>query len=41
MLPTEKAGDTPLRTARQWASVCPVSRLVPSRNCEAFTGSFH
>ena len=28
-----KAGATPFRTARQWSSVCPVSRFVPPRNC--------
>lgn len=29
----EKAGATPLRTARQCPSVLPVSRLGPARNC--------
>ena len=33
MLLALKAGATPLRTARQWLSVCPVSRFVPPRNC--------
>lgn len=29
-----KAGATPLRTAFQCLSVCPVSRFVPMRNCK-------
>ena len=29
----EKAGDTPLRTTRQWGSVGPVRTLTPPRNC--------
>ena len=33
MLQALKAGATPLRTARQCLSVCPVSRFVPPRNC--------
>ena len=33
MCVAEKAGATPLRTARQCPSVLPVSRLGPARNC--------
>ena len=33
MLPALKEGATALRTAFQCSSVCPVSRLVPPRNC--------
>ena len=35
MLPALKEGATALRTAFQCSSVCPVSRLVPPRNCMA------
>lgn len=35
MLLVLNAGATPLRTALQWLSVCPVSRLMPPRNCTA------
>lgn len=33
MLLALKEGATALRTAFQCSSVCPVSRLVPPRNC--------
>lgn len=37
MFPALKEGATALRTAFQWSFVCPVSRLVPPRNCTIAT----
>ena len=37
ILPALKEGATALRTAFQCSSVCPVSRLVPPRNCTGNT----